>query len=60
MKSGGPPFLIISPQVENVKLLDRVSPRRSRIGTLYLTATHSIFVESLAPQRRETWVGIIS
>uniref|UniRef100_A0A8C7WRH3 Myotubularin related protein 7a n=1 Tax=Oryzias sinensis TaxID=183150 RepID=A0A8C7WRH3_9TELE len=42
--------------VENVKLLDRVSPRRSRVGTLYLTATHSIFVESLAPQRRETWV----
>ncbi|KAF6717838.1 Myotubularin-related protein 7 [Oryzias melastigma] len=44
------------PKVENVKLLDRVSPRRCRVGTLYLTATHSIFVESLAPQRRETWV----
>uniref|UniRef100_A0A3P9MIX1 Myotubularin related protein 7a n=1 Tax=Oryzias latipes TaxID=8090 RepID=A0A3P9MIX1_ORYLA len=44
------------PKVENVKLLDRVSPRRSRVGTLYLTATHSIFVESLTPQRRETWV----
>uniref|UniRef100_A0A8D3CLB2 Myotubularin related protein 7a n=1 Tax=Scophthalmus maximus TaxID=52904 RepID=A0A8D3CLB2_SCOMX len=36
------------PKVENVKLVDRVSPRRSRVGTLYLTATHSIFVESEA------------
>uniref|UniRef100_A0A8C2WFM2 Myotubularin related protein 7a n=1 Tax=Cyclopterus lumpus TaxID=8103 RepID=A0A8C2WFM2_CYCLU len=26
------------PKVENVRLLDRVSPRRSRVGTLYLTA----------------------
>uniref|UniRef100_A0A8C2WAJ1 Myotubularin related protein 7a n=1 Tax=Cyclopterus lumpus TaxID=8103 RepID=A0A8C2WAJ1_CYCLU len=34
------------PKVENVRLLDRVSPRRSRVGTLYLTATHTIFVEN--------------
>ncbi|MEQ2160701.1 hypothetical protein GOODEAATRI_002145, partial [Goodea atripinnis] len=42
--------------VENVRLLDRVSPRKSRVGTLYLTATHSIFVESEAGGRSETWV----
>ncbi|XP_054890168.1 myotubularin-related protein 7a isoform X2 [Poeciliopsis prolifica] len=44
------------PKVENVRLLDRVSPRRSREGTLYLTATHSIFVESETGGRNETWV----
>ena len=44
-------------QVENVRLLDRVSPKRSRVGTLYLTATHSIFVENEAQERKETWVG---
>ncbi|XP_047441806.1 myotubularin-related protein 7a [Mugil cephalus] len=44
------------PKVENVRLLDRVSPKRSRVGTLYLTATHSIFVENEAGVRNETWV----
>ncbi|XP_017275287.1 myotubularin-related protein 7a [Kryptolebias marmoratus] len=45
------------PKVENVKLLDKVTPRRrSRVGVLYLTATHSIFVESEAGGRNETWV----
>lgn len=44
-------------QVEKVRLLDRVSPRRSRVGTLYLTATHTIFVEEEAEVRSETWVG---
>lgn len=44
------------PKVENVKLLDRLTPRRSRMGTLYLTATHTIFVESQAGVRNETWV----
>lgn len=43
-------------QVEKVRLLDRVSPRRSRVGTLYLTATHTIFVEEEAEARSETWV----
>uniref|UniRef100_A0A3B4UDZ7 Myotubularin related protein 7a n=1 Tax=Seriola dumerili TaxID=41447 RepID=A0A3B4UDZ7_SERDU len=43
-------------QVENVRLRDRVSPRRSRVGTLYLTATHTIFVENEAGVRNETWV----
>ncbi|XP_042349294.1 myotubularin-related protein 7a isoform X2 [Plectropomus leopardus] len=47
---------ILLPKVENVKLLDRVSPRRSRVGTLYLTATHTIFVENEAGVRNETWV----
>lgn len=44
-------------QVEKVRLLDRVSPRRRRVGTLYLTATHTIFVEEEAEVRSETWVG---
>lgn len=44
------------PKVENVRLLDRVSPRKSRVGTLYLTATHTIFVENEAGVRNETWV----
>ncbi|XP_037317929.1 myotubularin-related protein 7a [Pungitius pungitius] len=44
------------PKVEKVRLLDRASPRRSRVGTLYLTATHTIFVENEAAVRSETWV----
>ncbi|KAF7648385.1 hypothetical protein LDENG_00157820 [Lucifuga dentata] len=44
------------PKVENVRLLDRVSPRRSTVGTLYLTATHTIFVENEDGSRNETWV----
>ncbi|XP_068182181.1 myotubularin-related protein 7a [Antennarius striatus] len=44
------------PKVENVRLLDRVTPRRSRVGTLYLTATHTIFVENETGVRNETWV----
>lgn len=43
--------------MENVRVLDRLSPRRSRVGTLYLTATHTIFVENEAGVRNETWVG---
>lgn len=43
-------------QVENVRLLDRLSPKRSRVGTLYLTATHVIFVDNEAGVRNETWV----
>ncbi|XP_075899597.1 phosphatidylinositol-3-phosphate phosphatase MTMR7-like isoform X2 [Nelusetta ayraudi] len=44
--------------VENVRLLDRLSPKRSRPGTLYLTATHTIFVEesSSVGSRSESWV----
>ncbi|XP_053734928.1 myotubularin-related protein 7a [Synchiropus splendidus] len=41
------------PKVENVRLLDR---GRGRAGTLYLTATHTVFVEDEAGARNETWV----
>ncbi|XP_077388762.1 myotubularin-related protein 7a isoform X2 [Festucalex cinctus] len=44
------------PKVEKVRLLDRVFAKRSRVGTLYLTATHTIFVESEGRTRNETWV----
>ena len=50
-------LLLFLLQVDNVRLLDRISPRRSRVGTLYLTATHTIFVENEAGVRNETWVG---
>lgn len=53
-------FFLSPLQVENVRLLDRVSPRRSTVGTIYLTATHTIFVENAAGARNETWVGNIS
>ncbi|KAI1238329.1 hypothetical protein IHE44_0013052 [Lamprotornis superbus] len=42
--------------VENVRLLDRFSSRRAVVGTLYLTATHVIFVENGSETRKETWV----
>ncbi|NXE31158.1 MTMR7 protein, partial [Ptilorrhoa leucosticta] len=42
--------------VENVRLLDRLSSRRAVVGTLYLTATHVIFVENGSETRKETWV----
>lgn len=43
-------------QVEQVKLLDRFSTsNKSLTGTLYLTATHLLFIDS---SRRETWVSI--
>lgn len=58
VKEGGGQFHVVFLfQVEEVRLLDRVSPRRSRVGTLYLTATHTIFVEEEAEVRSETWVG---
>ncbi|PIO28822.1 hypothetical protein AB205_0134770 [Aquarana catesbeiana] len=41
--------------VEQVKLLDRFSPsNKSSSGTLYLTATHLLFIDS---QQKEIWVG---
>lgn len=43
-------------QVENVKLLDRYASRRAASGTLYLTATHLIYVDASAEGRKETWV----
>jgi len=42
--------------VENVRLLDRLSSRKAALGTLYLTATHVIFVENGSETRKETWV----
>lgn len=51
-------FFLFLLQVEKVRLLDRVSPKRSRVGTLYLTATHIIFVDNEAGVRNETWVCI--
>ncbi|XP_037327403.1 myotubularin-related protein 7b isoform X2 [Pungitius pungitius] len=48
---------IRTPKVENVRLLDRSSgPRKASIGTLYLSATHTIFVENDPETRKETWV----
>lgn len=42
-------------QVEQVRLLDRFS-NKSASGTLHLTATHLIFVESNADAAQEIWV----
>ncbi|XP_026214615.1 myotubularin-related protein 7b isoform X1 [Anabas testudineus] len=48
---------IRTPKVENVCLLDRSSGQRKvSIGTLYLSATHTIFVENNPETRKETWV----
>ncbi|KAM6940679.1 myotubularin-related protein 7b [Xenentodon cancila] len=48
---------IRTPKVENVRLLDRSSGQRKvSIGTLYLSATHTIFVENNPETRKETWV----
>uniref|UniRef100_UPI003AAB719B myotubularin-related protein 7b n=1 Tax=Centroberyx gerrardi TaxID=166262 RepID=UPI003AAB719B len=48
---------IRTPKVENVRLLDRSSgQRKASVGTLYLSATHTIFVENNPETRKETWV----
>nr|XP_033800110.1 myotubularin-related protein 7 isoform X1 [Geotrypetes seraphini] len=47
---------IRTPKVENVHLLDRISSKKSALGTLYLTATHIIFVENISDTRKETWI----
>ncbi|XP_041076885.1 myotubularin-related protein 8-like [Polyodon spathula] len=46
---------INTPKVEQVKLLDRYT-KKPAAGTLYLTATHLIYVETLADIRKETWI----
>ena len=38
--------LILTPKVENVKLLDKFNARASPMGTLYITTTHLIFVSN--------------
>lgn len=48
---------IRTPKVENVRLLDRSSgQRKAALGTLYLSATHTIFVENNPETRKETWI----
>ncbi|XP_004597887.2 myotubularin-related protein 7 isoform X1 [Ochotona princeps] len=47
---------IRTPKVENVRLADRVSSKKPVVGTLYLTATHVIFVENAPDTRKETWI----
>lgn len=47
---------IRTPKVENVRLVDRVSCKKAALGTLYLTATHVIFVENAPDTRKETWI----
>ncbi|KAK3509376.1 hypothetical protein QTP70_030807 [Hemibagrus guttatus] len=47
---------ILTPKVEYVKLLDRYATKKPAIGTLYLTATHLIFVEQSNNTRKELWV----
>ncbi|XP_030624413.1 phosphatidylinositol-3,5-bisphosphate 3-phosphatase MTMR6 [Chanos chanos] len=46
---------IRTPKVEQVKLQDRFS-NKSITGTLYLTATHLIFVESNSTSAQEIWI----
>ena len=41
--------------VKNVKLLDRFNVRQPAVGTLYLTATHLIFVDNEG--KKESWVS---
>jgi hypothetical protein len=41
--------------VENVRMIDRYNSKNSIVGTLYLTATHLIFVDPEA--NKETWVS---
>ena len=44
---------ILTPKVENVKLLDKFNPKASPMGTLYLTTTHLIFVSNAASEAHE-------
>uniref|UniRef100_W5M8U4 Myotubularin related protein 6 n=1 Tax=Lepisosteus oculatus TaxID=7918 RepID=W5M8U4_LEPOC len=46
---------IRTPKVEHVKLLDRFS-NKSTTGTLYLTATHLLFMEASSSSAQEIWV----
>lgn len=42
-------------QVENVRLMTKHGKKKAATGTLYLTATHLIFVDPDCS--KETWVG---
>lgn len=48
-------YLILSFQVDNVRMIDRYNVKNPTIGTLYITATHIIFVDP--ETNKETWVG---
>ncbi|XP_030375361.1 myotubularin-related protein 6 isoform X2 [Scaptodrosophila lebanonensis] len=41
-------------KVENVRMIDRYNTKNPTVGTLYLTATHLIFVEP--DSNKETWI----
>jgi hypothetical protein len=41
-------------QVENVRMIDRYNNKNFSVGTLYMTATHLIFVDTT---NKETWVS---
>lgn len=41
-------------KVENVRMVDRYNSKNPSVGTLYLTATHLIFVDPEV--NKETWV----
>ncbi|XP_055379652.1 myotubularin-related protein 6 isoform X2 [Condylostylus longicornis] len=41
-------------KVENVRMIDRYNTKNPTIGTLYITATHLIFVEP--ESNKETWI----
>ncbi|XP_076319449.1 phosphatidylinositol-3,5-bisphosphate 3-phosphatase MTMR8-like isoform X1 [Tachypleus tridentatus] len=45
---------IKTPKLENVRMLDRFNSKKPSLGTLYLTATHLIFVDPEG--KKETWV----
>ncbi|XP_060263404.1 myotubularin-related protein 8 isoform X5 [Ovis aries] len=49
---------ITVPKVENVKLLDRYVGKKPANGSLYLTATHLIYVEASGATRKETWIAL--
>ncbi|XP_040122048.1 myotubularin-related protein 8 isoform X1 [Oryx dammah] len=49
---------ITVPKVENVKLLDRYVGKKPANGSLYLTATHLIYVEASGAARKETWIAL--
>lgn len=45
---------IKTPKVENVRMLDRFNAKKPSVGTLYITATHLIFVDPEG--KKETWI----
>lgn len=54
-KSWANTYMQIFFQIENVRMLDRYNSKQPLSGTLYLTATHLIFVGP--DSKKETWVS---